>query len=156
MEYLNTTVELYQDNNWSSPFVGFSIFKTRVDRPSRIISAPVENGQAASDNKVIDPIKIELNGKMERQRNLWHKTAIFRMSDMKSSKDKSILLSVVTPEGFYNNLIIKEVVTDAEPGEIDLINCTVYLEEVLIIQGTKNSPRSSDNQILSRTGYVNI
>lgn len=156
MEYLNTTVALYQDNKWGTPFLGLSIFKTRVDRPSRIISAPVENGQAASDNKVIDPIKIELNGKMDRQYNLWHKTAIFRMADMKNSEDKSILLSAVTPEGWYNNLIIKEVVTDADPGEIDLINFTIYLEEVLIIQGTKSSTKSSDNQVLSRTGYVNI
>lgn len=53
---------IYSDNNFGSKIDIFKSTKVKVEKRSRVIKAPVENGQQSFDNKVIDPIIIRVTG----------------------------------------------------------------------------------------------
>lgn len=156
----DNVVALYNDNNWSSRVYGFEPFASSVIRGSRIMKAPVESGVLAADSKVLDPIVIKLTGKINRLYGtdymVSNKNAIktiAKYADLRINE----FLSVRTPDGFYNNLVIENVETNGDSKEVDLVTCVITLVEMLIIQGVKNSKtKSPDNKSISRRGFVNI
>lgn len=146
-------VAICTDNKWENPVTEFFPFKFDIKRPSRVIRAPVESGQAAADNKVLDPIIIKVTGKYMRYAD--GNDAGHIIPKLADSKD--VLRSVISPDGFYNNLSITDIETVSETSEVDLITCTITLEEVLLIDSEDSkTPKSEDNFILTRGGYINI
>lgn len=153
-------VALYHSNNWDAKVEGFEPFASSVIRGSRITKAPVESGVLAGDSKVLDPIVIKLTGKVNRLYGtnymVSNKNAIktiAKYADLRSNE----FMSVRTPDGFYNNLVIENVETNGDSKEVDLVTCVITLVEMLIIQGAKNSKtKSPDNKSISRRGFINI
>lgn len=152
-------VALYKDNNWKSEVDGFYPFHTIVTRASRVIKAPVEIGTLAADTKVLDPIVVKITGKIDRlysdsyiAQGSGAAVELAELADLKSDK----FVSVRTPEGFYKNLIVETVESKGSTKEFDLVECTVTLVEMLILQGSGyTNAMSPDNDSLSRRGYIN-
>lgn len=150
-------IGLFKDNKWESRMSGVHFFKTQVSRLSRITKAPVEGGELASDSKVIDPITITLTTKIQRaydptSTNPEHE--VFReLAAMADNRDSS-LWSVITPDGYYNNLVIESVSSTSSPSEFDLVTCEITLVEMLIIQGEGKNTLSPDNRSISRCGFI--
>lgn len=162
--FASNGVAICQDNKWRDPITAFFPFKFEVNRPSRVIRAPVESGQAAADNKVLDPIVIKVTGKYMRYAEGYDSSGYdehgrYRASHIipKLADSKDILRSVISPDGFYNNLSVTDVTNISETSEVDLITCTITLEEVLLVnEENSKTPMSEDNFILTRGGYINI
>lgn len=156
----DNVVALYNSNNWDARVYGFEPFASTVIRGSRIMKAPVESGVLAADTKVLDPIVIKLTGKVNRLYGTDYMKSgknalkvIARYADLRFDE----FLSVRTPDGFYNNLVIENVEVMGETKEVDLVTCVITLVEMLIIQGAKNSKtKTPDNKSLSRRGFINI
>jgi hypothetical protein len=132
--FASNGVAVCSDNKWKDPITAFFPFKFETSRPSRVIRAPVESGQAAADNKVLDPIVIKVTGKYMRYADGYDsygndEHGKHRASHIipKLADSKDILRSVISPDGFYNNLSVTNVDTMSETSEVDLITCIITL-----------------------------
>lgn len=132
---------VYTDNDWGSPLEGFYVTDISVSDSSRVIESPVELGTTMFDNKVLDPIKIRVEGYIKHED---FDSVITKIEDMAWDRSWNFY-SVVTKSRAYKNLILKTRIDSQKRDMFDVISYTLEFVEVLFseVQESVSSLRMS-------------
>jgi hypothetical protein len=96
--------------------------------PNALIGSPTETGEEWLDNKVIQPITIELTGIVK-----YPKRQVFQKIRQNMSKHtlEDILCTFYSKAGYYENMLIKQLEESGESSKYDGIIIKVSLHEYL-------------------------
>lgn len=146
---------IYSDNNWSSVVEGFNVMSVSGTRNARVIGAPVETGQVAFDNKVIDPLRVTVRGIIETD-SFNTQMALMTLEEMIENR-KFSFYSVCDGENFYNNLILQEFPAIRDVKQVDFLQITLTFVEAMLVQSQAEATSSnSENSNFRKTGTKSI
>lgn len=147
---------IFMDNEFGTYVLGFNIFSVERRRISRVIGAPIETGQMSFDNKVIDPFKVIVIGKIVGydQDAVTAKTWIEEMYQNREFE----FYSVSDGENTYSDLILESVIEKKHVEAVDFLEVELTYTQAMLIQSTelngKNPSTSNDeNSDFRSTGY---
>ena len=146
---------VFTDNDWSNAIKGFNVMSVSGTRNARVIGAPVETGQVAFDNKVIDPLRVTVRGIIETN-SLNTQMALLELDEMIENR-KFSFYSVCDGENFYNNLILQEFPAIRDVKQVDFIQITLTFVEAMLVQSqAEASSSNSENSNFRKTGTKSI
>lgn len=146
---------VFTDNDWSNAIKGFNVMSVSGTRNARVIGAPVETGQVAFDNKVIDPLRVTVRGIIETD-SLNTQMALLELNEMIENR-KFSFYSVCDGENFYNNLILQEFPAIRDVKQVDFIQITLTFVEAMLVQSqAEASSSNSENSNFRKTGTKSI
>lgn len=146
-------VKIFCDNNWSDELNNFSPFEVIVTSPSRVINAPVQSGIRVPDMQVFDPINIKVIGKVDVGDDIVDGSFVLLRIDDIQQRVGGGFASVQTKDGFYNNLVLQNVINKADSKEYDISHYELEFCQVIMIQGDGKTPLSDDDSSFTRRGY---
>lgn len=143
-------VAIYK-GEFSGKLGAFKAFTVHVNDRSRLISAPVETGEMATDHKVIDPTIITVSGTVNRL----DEEAANVISKLESmfTNQRLEFCSVVTNEAAWSGLILKDKPHKEDSDRPDLIAYEIVFQEIILVQGKTGATTNSENGNTTNTGY---
>lgn len=142
---------VYLDNNFSNELTGFKVMKVQVTDNSRVIGAPVESGQTSFDNKVIDPMKVVVNGIIVIDSSGEYKTTINKLKKMADNRNFEFY-SVTDGMNQINNLILQTMPTIRDPDRFDFVQVEIVFVEALLVQSSTGKSENSENSDFRSNG----
>lgn len=149
---------IFKDNDWGSIVKGFNVMRISATRNARVIAAPVETGQMSFDNKVVDPLRVSVEGIIEIEPDgAWESTkAVGDINKMLADRSFNFY-SVSDGENFYNNLILQECPAIRDVKQVDFLVFTLTFVEALLVQKqAEASSSNSENSNFRRTGTGSV
>ena len=143
-------VAVYTDNNFGSELSVFKPMRCNVGKSSRLTMSPIETGQKSIDNKVIEPIEVEIVGYVNCANG--DDSGIAKINAMFMNR-KFEFYSVTTREGAYDNLILQNAPHDEDVDRFDQVKYTLKFVEAMFIQGRQKGTSTSDNSKFVNSGY---
>lgn len=129
----------------------FSVFKVRIIPKARTATIPLENGQAAFDNMVIDPTEVSVTCKICRFDKNGNETTT---ESVNSLVDKSSFYSVRDGMGeAMSGLVLKSAPYTRDPAEFDIAVVEFIFERPIIVEDGPSS-QNKDNSNFISGGYV--
>ena len=122
--------------------VPVSIFEVSVHPTSRVIGAPIETGEVAIDNKVIDPKKIVVTCTVVNDRDAGRKlSAIDAMFANREYKFYSICDGAKT----HRRMVLQNQPYKRTAEKVDFYNFELTFIEAMIVQGTSKESANKEN-----------
>lgn len=143
---------IYSDNNFGSKIDIFKSTKVKVEKRSRVIKAPVENGLQSFDNKVIDPIVIRVTGVIDCT-DPNSDNALNVIDKMFFNRDFEFY-SVSSKDGSYDNLILQDAPRDEDSDRPDWAVFELVFVEAMLIQGGGIKSANGENGAVSNGGFI--
>ncbi len=144
-------VAIYSDDSFGSKIAEFKCFAVHVNERSRIISAPVENGQMSPDHKVIDPTIITVTGTIDCFDEATS-NAIDKLNSM-FENCRLQLYSLTSKEGAWSQLMLKDKPHKEDSDRPDLAVYELVFQEIMMVQGQGENAANSENSNNMNTGY---
>lgn len=145
-------IRIFCDNSFSgeAELDGFYIFEYTFEPVSRVIGAPIETGQVSFDQKVIDPKRLVVVGKVLVGDGKNTVDIIKRMFENRDYRFYSAELDGETAK----NLILQKATHRKSTQEVDVVVYTLEFVEAMIVQSGDKQSKSSENSGTKNTGYT--
>ena len=143
-------IRLYSDNEFKQGVMGFYPFEYTVDPVSRVIGAPLETGRVSFDQKVIDPVRITMIGKVINENGLGADDTIEEMFQNRNYKFYSVELD----NECYKNLVLQKATHRKQTNEMDVVTYTLEFVEAMIVQNNQKTPANANDSKTKQTGYT--
>lgn len=150
------SVAVYTDNNFGRELAGFEIMSIKVRKSARVTNAPLESGESSADYKVLEPIRITVDGYVDCAGNTDFAGAITinRLNEMFLTREHEFF-SVITKDAKYNNLVLQDCPHDEDAESPYMAHFRLEFVEAMLVQG-RSSKKTADgaNSDVKNRGYV--
>lgn len=135
------------DTDFYQLFADARAIKASVKPSAKLMKHPVESGNSIVDNRIVEPLTIELHF------ILLAETYIDTYNQILQTFNGSSLLYVQTKTGIYGNMAMQACPHEEDPSKFDTIAITIPFEEVkIVVSTTSELPESMRTK---KNGTVN-
>jgi len=138
------------DENGESPIEGFNVMRIRVNRTTKVISAPIESGQESFDNKVIQPLEVVVSGTVLVSDETGAESTIAEMLASREFK----FYAIREEDRIYQKMILKACPYDRGSENPDFKMYELTFVEAMLIQDNKYTPARPEDRDTVKSGRV--
>lgn len=140
-------VAVCRDNEGYDPIEGLRVMSISTNTTARMISHPVESGGVTFDNKVREPIEIEVKCAVE-----WANRAVLDEVDAMWMNKTYQFYSVVARDATYVDLALCRCPNTQTPQKFDVFDLTLSFKEVMFGEGPNAESDDAANSPTQMSG----
>lgn len=128
---------------------GFRIENVNVQRRAEVIGAPIELGEKRFDNKVLQPIEVEITGYVQKED---YDQMIKEMVAMWKNRSYEFYWVFTRSGEELHDLCLQTLPFKESPEKFDLLYCTLNFKQIIITKKMRNEPAQVSDKSTAHGG----